>query len=101
MTIVHLKNLGKKNRHKINTVKELQRFLGFAHFYRRFIRNYSIITAPLTSLLKGAPKHFKWDNTAETAFEKLKTAFTTAPILQLPDSEKQFIVAVDPSDQGE
>ncbi|KAK3555967.1 hypothetical protein QTP86_029930, partial [Hemibagrus guttatus] len=34
------------------TVKELQRFLGFAHFYRRFIRNYSITAAPLTSLLK-------------------------------------------------
>lgn len=40
------------------TVKELQRFLGFANFYKRFIQNYSSITSSLTSLLKNKPKNF-------------------------------------------
>ncbi|KAK3563168.1 hypothetical protein QTP86_016401 [Hemibagrus guttatus] len=38
------------------TIKELQRFLGFGNFYRQFIRNYSTIASPLTSMLKGKPK---------------------------------------------
>ncbi|XP_051510049.1 uncharacterized protein LOC127415360 [Myxocyprinus asiaticus] len=47
-----------------NTVKELQRFLGFAKFYRRFIRNYSLISAPITSLLKGNPSKLPWSDSA-------------------------------------
>lgn len=42
-----------------NTIKELQRFLGFTNFYMRFI--HSGITTPLTSLLKGAPKKLSWN----------------------------------------
>ncbi len=42
------------------TIKELQRFLGFSNFYRRFIHNYSSITSPLTSLLKDKPKSLSW-----------------------------------------
>ncbi len=49
------------------TIKELQRFLGFDNFYRRFIRNYSIVSAPLTSLLKGKPSKLKWTEEAKTA----------------------------------
>ena len=82
------------------TLKELQRFLGFANFYRRFIRNYSSIAAPLTSLLKGKPKKLSWTQSAQTAFETLKTSFTTAPILKHPDPELPFIVEVDASDFG-
>ncbi len=43
------------------TIKELQRFLGFSNFYRRFIANYSSITSPLTDLLKGGNKSLSWD----------------------------------------
>lgn len=82
------------------TVKELQRFLGFANFYRRFIRNYSSIAAPLTSLLKGNPKRILWTPQAQSAFDTLKTSFTTAPILKHPDPEQPFIVEVDASDVG-
>jgi len=42
-------------------VKELQKFLGFANFYRRFIQGYSIISTPLTNLLPNKPKSLSWD----------------------------------------
>ena len=83
-----------------SSVKELQRFLGFANFYRRFIRNFSSIAAPLTSLLKGNPKKIKWTEVAEQAFQALKVAFTTAPILKHPDPEQPFVVEVDASETG-
>lgn len=41
------------------TLKEVQKFLGFANLYRRFIKNYSIVTAPLTSLTKGGGSYRK------------------------------------------
>ncbi|KAK3542589.1 hypothetical protein QTP86_031286, partial [Hemibagrus guttatus] len=82
------------------TVKELQRFLGFANFYRRFIHNYSITAAPLTSLLKGQPSRLKWTENATQAFTNLKNSFTTAPILKHPDPNLPFVVEVDASDSG-
>ncbi|KAK3548395.1 hypothetical protein QTP70_012639 [Hemibagrus guttatus] len=82
------------------TVKELQRFLIFANFYRRFIRNYSSIANPLTSLLRNKPKSLPWTSSAEEAFNTLKEAFTTAPLLVHPDSDRPFIVEVDASTTG-
>ena len=82
------------------SVKELQRFLGFANFYRRFIRNFNTKAAPLTSLLKGAPKRIRWTEQAEEVFRELKEAFTSAPILTHPDPSKQFVVEVYASETG-
>ncbi|KAI2660547.1 Transposon Tf2-9 polyprotein [Labeo rohita] len=82
------------------TVKELQRFLGFANFYRRFIRNYSTVAAPLTSLLKGKLSKLAWTEGASQAFATLKERFTSAPILKHPDPSLPFIVEVDASDCG-
>ncbi|KAK3523590.1 hypothetical protein QTP70_002725 [Hemibagrus guttatus] len=82
------------------TVKELQRFLGFANFYRRFIRGYSSVTSPLTNLLRNKPKTLVWTPAATRAFQTLKQAFTTAPLLVHPDPELPFIVEVDASTTG-
>ncbi|KAK3513204.1 hypothetical protein QTP70_009747 [Hemibagrus guttatus] len=82
------------------TVKELQRFLGFANFYRRFIRGYSSVTSPLTNLLRNKPKTLVWTPAATHAFQTLKQAFTTAPLLVHPDPELPFIVEVDASTTG-
>ncbi|KAK3549060.1 hypothetical protein QTP70_030130 [Hemibagrus guttatus] len=72
----------------------------FANFYRRFIRNYSMVAGPLTSLLRGKPKRLTWTNQARTAFQQLKDCFTTAPILRHPDPDLPFVVEVDASSSG-
>ncbi|KAK3505817.1 hypothetical protein QTP70_003921, partial [Hemibagrus guttatus] len=82
------------------TVRELQRFLGFANFYRRFIRNYSSVAGPLTSLLRGKPKRLTWTDQARAAFQQLKDCFTSAPILRHPDPDLPFVVEVDASSSG-
>ncbi len=79
--------------------KALQRFLGFANFYRRFIRNYSQLAAPLTALT-STKTTFRWSSSAEAVFSKLKSCFVSAPILVAPDPSRQFVVEVDVSEVG-
>ena len=64
--------------------KQLQRFLGYANFYRCFICNYSTIALPLTRLT-SIKIPFLWSPEAAQAFELLKERFTTAPILSQPN----------------
>ena len=78
---------------------QLQRFLGFANFYRRFIRDYSRVAAPLTALT-SCTRIFCWTPEADRAFLNLKSRFTNAPILSQPDTSRQFVVEVDASDVG-
>ncbi len=82
------------------SIKELQRFLGFPNFYRRFIQNYSSIAGPLTDLLKHKPKSLSWTPSATESFNILKETFITAPILVHPDPNKAFVVEVDASTTG-
>ncbi len=77
--------------------KALQRFLGFANFYRRFIRSFSQLAAPLTALT-SIKTLFRWSSAAEAAFTKLKSCFVSAPILIAPDPSRQFVVEVDASE---
>uniref|UniRef100_A0A8K9X149 Gypsy retrotransposon integrase-like protein 1 n=1 Tax=Oncorhynchus mykiss TaxID=8022 RepID=A0A8K9X149_ONCMY len=72
---------------------ELQRFLGFANFYRRFIRNFGQVAAPLTALT-SVKTCFKWSVSAKGAFDLLKNRFTSAPILVTPDVSRQFVVGL-------
>ncbi len=82
------------------SVKELQRFLGFVNFYRRFIKNFSLLSAPLTSMLRRQPKSLSWPPEAQATFKKLKEAICTAPILTHPDPQLPFVVEVDASTTG-
>jgi hypothetical protein len=78
------------------SVKELQQFLGFANYYRRFIWKYSLVVQPLTSLLKANVK-FQWSSATQSAFDELKTAFTSAPILRHYDSSLPTRIECDAS----
>ncbi|KAL0168513.1 hypothetical protein M9458_036735 [Cirrhinus mrigala] len=82
------------------SIKELQRFLGFANFYRHFVANFSTLAAPLIFLLQKAPKSLSWSPAASEAFHQLKLAFTTAPTLVHPNPNLPFIVEVDTSTTG-
>ncbi len=82
------------------TVKELPRFLGFANFNRRFIRNFSSIASPLTAMTKRNTPRLVWPSEALQSFKELKARFTSAPILRHPDPERQFTVEVDASNTG-
>ena len=78
-------------------VKDVQSFLGFANFYRRFIYNYSDIVVPLTRLTrKNIP--FVFGDAQRAAFRLLKEAFTSAPILTHLIPDRPIIVETDASD---
>jgi len=78
------------------TTKGVRSFLGFANFYRRFIRNYSELTTPLTALTQK-DKPFVWDDKCEESFQQLKRMFTTAPILMQFDPDRETVVETDSS----
>jgi len=78
------------------TVKQIQSFLGFCNFYRHFIHDYSKIAHPLFQLTKvHAP--FNWTSSQQNTFMTLIHAFTTAPVLLLPDQSRPFRVITDAS----
>ncbi|VDC05224.1 unnamed protein product, partial [Peniophora sp. CBMAI 1063] len=79
------------------TKRDLQSFLGFCNFYRRFIKDFSKIARPLHNLTKkDVPWH--WDTAQQTAFSELKEKITSEPVLALPRDEGQFRVEADASD---
>ena len=76
---------------------DVRAFLGLANYFRRFIRNYSTIARPLTSLTKDSIS-WHWDHPQERAFEQLKDALVSPPVLAMPDFSKPFTVECDASD---
>ena len=78
---------------------DIRSFIGLAGFYRQFIRDFSKIASPLTSLLKKNAA-FVWSDDQENAFITLKEALCQAPILAFPDWERDFTVCTDASNVG-
>jgi hypothetical protein len=81
------------------SVGDIQRFLGLAGYYWRFIEGFSKISKPMTELLKKDRK-FEWTPACEASFQELKKRLTTAPILLMPNIEKPFSIYCDASGQG-
>lgn len=78
-------------------LKQLQSFLGMTGFFRRFIDQYAHIAAPLSEMTKGQNKTLVWNEDANEAFEKLKTAMKSAPILATPQYDQPFVLECDSS----
>ena len=79
------------------SVHDIRVFLGLANFYRRFIHNFSKVAAPITELLRKN-RRFKWTLEAQTAFDSLRTSFTTAPVLRHFDPSLPTVLEADASD---
>jgi type IV secretory pathway ATPase VirB11/archaellum biosynthesis ATPase len=71
--------------------------MGFANFYRKFIRKYSGVLISLTDLIKKN-KTFAWTKNEKTVFKKLKRRFLETPILVIFDSKKYIILKTNVSD---
>lgn len=81
------------------TVKEVRRLIGISSWYRRFVQGYSSLISPLTQLLRKN-KPFMWSTECEKAWMELKQRLVTAPILAMPDFEREFVIQTDASDYG-
>jgi len=79
------------------TVKEVQKFLGLANYYRQFIKDFTRI-AELMHKLVRKNKKWKWGEEQEKAFEQLKQVFTMQPVLVAPDLDKEMRVEADTSE---
>ena len=77
--------------------KEVQQFLGLANYYRRFVKDFALISKPLQRLTeKNAP--FEWTIGCQNAFDELRKRLVSSPVLAYPDYERRFILDTDASD---
>ena len=79
------------------SVKDVQKFLGLANYYRRFIEGFATVARPLHDLVKK-DKKWEWTEKEERAFKELKERFTKEPVLAAPDIDKKMRMEVDASD---
>jgi hypothetical protein len=75
-------------------LKAVRRFLGMAGFYARFVLDFSKIAEPLHALKRKNVK-FEWGESQQHAFDQLKAALSTPPVLQIPDFSKEFVLVCD------
>jgi hypothetical protein len=77
-------------------VSEIWSFLGLTGYYRRFIEGFSKVAKPMTSLLEKG-KEFKWTDECQESFDQLRSKLMAAPVLIMPDLQKNFDIYCDAS----
>ena len=80
-------------------VKEVRSFVGLCSYYRRYVEGFASIAKPLHALMQKN-KRFEWTTDCQTAFERLKAALISPPILGMPDDTSRFILDTDASDEA-
>ena len=83
----------------LTTATEVRSFLGLAGYYRRYVKGFAAIAAPL-HLLTRKDSVFHWSEDCQTAFDQLKTLLTTSPITAFPDFSQEFRLYTDASTAG-
>jgi len=78
-------------------VKDVQKFLGLANYYRQFIEGFAMVARPLHDTVKK-DKKWEWTEKQEEVFKELKKRFTKEPVLAAPDIDKKMRMEVDASD---
>ena len=79
-------------------VIELRGFIGICTYYRKFVKIFSQIAAPLTDLTKKGV--FSWSDTVQRAFDRLKEVMSSCPVLALPVFTQPFVLECDASGEG-
>jgi hypothetical protein len=80
------------------TLTELRGFLGICRYYRKFVKGFSQLCAPLTDLTKKGA--FKWNEEAQMTMDKMKKVMSTCPVLALLDFGLPFTLGCDASKEG-
>ena len=71
-------------------MKDIRKFLGLANYYRRFIKDFAPVARPMNVLTRKDEK-WRWEETQQKAFDKLKRIFTSKPVLAAPDLDKELL----------
>ena len=78
------------------TYKQVEKFMGLANYHRNFVKNFAQLASPLYEV--AAAKKFRWHPPQQAAFEGLKEALVTPPVLGIPNNTDMFILDTDASD---
>ena len=79
------------------TDTQLMSFLGFANYYREFIKGYADKVYPMQKLMRNRGKKFEWNEEAQTAFENIKRELCEAPVLGMPTKKGRYVLDTDAS----